>query len=234
MAAICRLWICCYVFIITFSVKTTLSFSRKVIPRARYILLCILSDKDLQQFHGEGTRLSGHPPVRGIPEIGFATGSLGHGLGLAAGVALGKRLQSQNGRTYCLTSDGEWNEGSCWESLIFLSHHSLDVTILVDNNGLQGFGATKDVSGLDSLHKRFRAFGVDTQEIDGHNFIAIETALRRAPNGPRVIVAKTVKGCGVSFMENRMEWHYLPMTKDQYLQAISEVTPQCATSSAAH
>ena len=83
----------------------------------------LLSDEDLRRFHGEGTRLSGHPPLSGIPEVIFATGSLGHGLSLAAGLALGKKLRGEAGRIFCLTSDGEWNEGSCWEALIFLVGH---------------------------------------------------------------------------------------------------------------
>jgi transketolase len=184
-----------------------------------------LTDEDLSTFHAEGTRLSGHPPVKGIPEIAFATGSLGHGIGLAAGVALGKALGSLPGRVFCLTSDGEWNEGSSWESLIFAAHHKLDrLTIIVDQNGLQGFGSTREVADIAPLADKFRAFGIPAYEIDGHDSGAIEKALREASrHGPAAVVARTVKGRGVSFMENRMEWHYLPMTKVQYLQALSEI-----------
>ena len=195
----------------------------------------LLSDEDLCQFHKDATRLSGHPPVRGIPEILFATGSLGHGLGLAAGLALGKRLRSLPGRVFCLMSDGEWNEGSCWESLIFIAHQSLgNLTILVDANGLQGFGSTVEVADLSPLADKFRAFGIEAKEIDGHDFPEISTVLNASGPGPRVVVARTVKGCGISFMENRMEWHYLPMTEAQYKQAVSEVDERCAMSSAAH
>lgn len=185
----------------------------------------VLSDQDLCTFHAEGTRLSGHPPVRGIPEIVFATGSLGHGIGLAAGIALGKKLRSPSGRVFCLTSDGEWNEGSSWESLIFAAHHKLNrLTIVLDQNGLQGFGSTRDVAGIGPLADKFRAFDVPALEIDGHDPDAIEKALRQTPpHGPNAVVARTVKGHGVSFMENRMEWHYLPMTEAQYRQALSEI-----------
>jgi len=184
----------------------------------------LLSDDDLKQFHKDGTRLSGHPPVNGIPEIAFATGSLGHGLGLAAGIALAKRLQGLPGRVFCLTSDGEWNEGSCWESLIFIAHQKLDnVTILVDANGLQGFGRTNEVAALDPLADKFRLFGLRAREVDGHDFAALNDALGATQVGPRAIVAKTEKGHGVSFMTNRMEWHYLPMTEEHYRQAIREV-----------
>jgi transketolase len=182
-----------------------------------------LGDDDLKRFHKDGTRLSGHPPTRGIPDIPFATGSLGHGLSLAAGLALGKKLRGQPGRIYCLTSDGEWNEGSCWEALIFVRHHRLDnLTLIVDANGLQGFGSTREVADLDPLADKFRAFGLETVEIDGHDPRAIVKALQPG-SGPRAVVARTIKGRGVSFMENKMEWHYLPLTEPLYRQAVEEV-----------
>jgi transketolase len=183
----------------------------------------LLSDEDLRHFHGEGTRLSGHPPLSGIPEVIFATGSLGHGLSLAAGLALGKKLRGEAGRIFCLTSDGEWNEGSCWEALIFLAHHRLDnLTFLVDVNGVQGFGSTAQVANLGSLADKFRAFGVRTMEVDGHDANSIRAALE-CNDGPLAIVAKTTKGYGISFMENQMAWHYLPMNEEQYQQAVLEV-----------
>jgi transketolase len=185
-----------------------------------------LTDADLQQFHRDGTRLSGHPPPRGIDDILFATGSLGHGLGLAAGLALGKRFQARPGRVFCLTSDGEWNEGSTWESLIFSSHQRLsNLVVIVDQNGLQGFGTTRDVADLAPLATKLRTFGVRTVAIDGHDIGAAVSALQAAPDGgPLFIVAETHKGCGVSFMQDRMEWHYLPMTAEQYAQAVQEVS----------
>jgi transketolase len=184
-----------------------------------------LDDADLREFHGDHTRLAGHPPACGIPEVVFATGSLGHGFGLAAGLALGKRLQAQPGRVFCLTSDGEWNEGSNWEALIFSAHRQLGrLTVVVDLNGLQGFGTTKEVADLGRLADKFASFGFDTCEIDGHDTRAIEQALEQASSGPpRAVLARTVKGNGVSFMENRMEWHYLPLNDAQYRQASEEV-----------
>jgi transketolase len=192
-----------------------------------------LGQSDLSLFHKDGTRLSGHPPASGIDEVLFATGSLGHGASLAAGLAKAKQLKSEPGRVFCLTSDGEWNEGSCWEALTFARHHDLDnLTILVDLNGLQGFGTTREVTSLEPLAEKFRAFGLPTQEVDGHDVDAVRRALRIHPVGPDVIVARTRKGCGVSFMENRLEWHYLPMTEREYLQAVQEVEQICETSSA--
>lgn len=184
-----------------------------------------LDDDDLRTFHQDDTRLSGHPPARGVDDVLFATGSLGHGLGLSAGLALGKRLQALPGRVFCLTSDGEWNEGSTWEALIFARHHRLtNLTVLIDVNGLQGFGTTQEVADLAPLSEKLRAFGVRTIEVNGHDQEQVCAALLSTPeDAPLAILARTVKGHGVSFMENRMEWHYLPMSSEQFAQAVREV-----------
>jgi transketolase len=184
----------------------------------------LLTDDDLKQFHKDHTKLAGHPPVSGVPGVLFATGSLGHGLGLAAGLALGKRFTGERGRVFCLTSDGEWNEGSTWEALTFAAHQKLDrLTFLIDLNGLQGFGATQEVADLGPLREKLGSFRVELLEIDGHDLEAIEGALRRASDRPIAIVARTTKGHGVSFMEHRVEWHYLPLTPAQYAQARAEI-----------
>jgi transketolase len=176
-----------------------------------------LSDDDLATFHQDSTLLSGHPPVSGIDGILFATGSLGHGLSLAAGLALAKTLKSEAGRVICLTSDGEWNEGSCWEALIFARHHHLaNLTVVVDLNGLQGFGATREVANLDPLAAKFRAFQVPVQDINGHDAFEVRQAIEAARDE-----------CGISFMEDRMEWHYLSLTENQYMQAVKEVDQAC-------
>jgi len=194
-----------------------------------------LTEQDLSMFHKDGTRLSGHPPTSGIEEILFATGSLGHGFSLAAGLALAKRLKGEPGRVFCLTSDGEWNEGSCWEALIFAKHHGLkNLTLLVDLNGLQGFGSTREVADLEPLAGKFRSFGLPTLEVDGHDPGDLERALKSHDGGLQVVIARTRKGCGVSFMEDRMEWHYLPMTEANYRQAVQEIEEACATHSARH
>ena len=202
-----------------------------------------LNDDDLRTFHKDGTRLPGHPPTHGLNDVLFATGSLGHGLSLAAGLALAKTLRGEPGRVFCLTSDGEWNEGSNWEALIFARHQELNnLTFIVDHNGLQGFGSTHEVADLYPLADKFRAFRVPTVKIDGHDVEALRDALHRAPGRgevddsalPNAIVAETRKGCGVSFMEDRMEWHYLPMTAEQYAQARAEVEQTCVTSFASH
>ena len=186
--------------------------------------LGLLAEEQLATFHKDGTKLGGHPVPHGIPEIHFAVGSLGHGLGLAAGLALGKILRGQPGRVFCLLSDGEWNEGSNWESLMFIAHHRLrEVVLLVDLNGLQGFGATAEVANLGSLANKLKEFGLEVREVDGHNTDAIEQALKTPPTDrPMALVARTIKGHGVSFMENKLEWHYLPMTAEQYQMAVEE------------
>jgi transketolase len=182
-----------------------------------------LTDEDLCQFHKDHTKLSGHPAPRWIPQIPFATGSLGHGLSLAGGIALGKSLQNQPGRVFCLLSDGEMQEGSTWEAIIFIAHrNNLPLTIVIDANGFQGFGSVDEVTGLKLTPEKFREFGLPAVEIDGHDFDAICRACGDRSPGPRVVIARTSKGHGVSFMENRMEWHYLPMNDEQYRQAIEE------------
>jgi transketolase len=182
-----------------------------------------LDNHQLRSFHKDGTRLAGHPLPNWLPEIPFATGSLGHGLPLANGVALGKSLQHQPGRVFCLLSDGEMQEGSNWEALIFAKHHPMaPLTILIDANGLQGFGSTEEVSGLHLTADLFRQFGLSADEIDGHDLGAIAAACTADWPGARVVIAHTQKGHGVSFMENRMEWHYLPMTDQEYHQACVE------------
>lgn len=183
-----------------------------------------LQEQDLVLFHKENTLLAGHPPARGIADIPFATGSLGHGLSLAAGTALAFRLKQQNARVFCVMSDGEWQEGSTWEALIFACHQRLsNLTVLVDHNNLQGFGSTGEVASMSPLWNKLRGFDVDLQIIDGHNPDEIRAALSIETLRPRVIVLRTVKGHGVSFMENQMAWHYLPLTADQFKKAVEEI-----------
>jgi len=184
----------------------------------------ILNDKDLLTFHGENTLLAGHPPPNKIPNIFFATGSLGHGLSLASGVSLAKKIKAEKGNVFCITSDGEWQEGSTWEALFFACQHNLNnLTILVDQNKLQGFGFVKDISPLSNLFEKLKQFDLDIEVIDGHSAKQIISSLGKQQSRCRVIILDTNKGNGISFMENKMEWHYLPLNNDQYLKAISEI-----------
>ncbi len=183
-----------------------------------------LTDSELKQFHKDGTLLAGHPPAFGLDDVPFATGSLGHGLSLAAGTALASRLQGKKKQVFCLTSDGEWQEGATWEALIFACHRRLEnLTVLIDHNNLQGFGTTADVASMSPIWDKLRGFDAQITVVDGHDLHAIRSALNVPASRLRIIVLKTIKGRGVGFMENRMEWHYLPLKQQQYLQAINEV-----------
>lgn len=183
-----------------------------------------LDDAQLKTFHQDGTHLAGHPAAGWHPSIRFATGSLGHGPSLAAGSALARRLEGRPGRVLCLCSDGEWQEGSVWESLIFSAHHRLGaLTLIIDGNGLQGFGSVREVAGLEDLPGRLAAFGVELERVPGHDAPALRAALAKASERPRVLWLETVKGHGVSYMEGRMEWHYLPMDAEQYARARKEL-----------
>jgi transketolase len=182
-----------------------------------------LSDDQLSTFHLDDTMLPGHPPSSGITDIPFATGSLGHGLSLAAGTALAFKLKNDSGRVICLTSDGEWQEGSTWEALIFASHHRLDnLTVLVDHNGFQGFGSTDDVASMYPLWNRLQGFDIDIRIVDGHDPGSIRQALLGPQSSLRIVFLKTTKGYGVSFLENRMDSHYLPLSAEQLRIALEE------------
>lgn len=189
-----------------------------------------ISDAELATYYHNGTTLPAHPAPnqhRGIP---FATGSLGHGLPIGTGIAQAGKLLGDDSRVFVLMSDGETNEGTTWEAAHFALQHELDnLVILVDKNGLQGFGNTADVMGDTADIQTWKAIGFETVEVDGHNVDAILTTIDQLTdpakrNGkPKVVIARTVKGKGVSYMENRLEWHYLPMTDDQYEQAKTDV-----------
>jgi transketolase len=186
----------------------------------------LLSDAELATYYKDDTLLPAHPAPRGVSAIPAATGSLGHGLPIAAGMAYSfKNLRKTSARVACLVSDGECNEGSTWEAALFSGHHRLDnLLVLVDANGIQGFGRTEDVLGLEPFAAKWQAFGFAVSEIDGHDFAALHAALSAPLSGrPRCIIARTVKGKGVKFMENTVEWHYWPMIEAQYIEALSEL-----------
>jgi len=198
---------------------------------ALYVALAkagVIPEDELDTFHKDGTRLPGHPPTNKFDAIPFATGSLGHGLSLAAGFALSQTLRGDNARTYCLTSDGEWQEGSTWEALVFACHHHLkNLTVVVDHNGLQGFGTTAAVASMDPLWDRIKGFDVDAVIIDGHDSDAINRELDRSQDRVRLIFLRTIKGKGIPGMEGCMQSHYLPLTDEQHRAALAslEVCP---------
>ena len=195
---------------------------------ALYVALAkagVIPESELDTFHKDGTRLPGHPPVNTFNAIPFATGSLGHGLSLAAGFALSQTLRGANARTYCLTSDGEWQEGSTWEALIFACHHHLkNLTIVVDHNGLQGFGTTAAVASMDPIWERIKGFDVDTVIVeDGHDSNAIDRELERSQDRVRLIFLRTIKGKMIPNMEGCMQSHYLPLTDEQHRAALASL-----------
>lgn len=181
----------------------------------------VISDLELETFHQDGTRLPAHPPARVFEQIPFATGSLGHGLSLAAGFALSRKLRQAPGRAFCLCSDGEWQEGSTWEALIFACRHRLNnLTILVDHNGFQGFGDVKTVAAMDPLWERLRGFPVDIRILDGHDPAAMQAELEKPSDSIRILMLRTVKGRFLPGLENTMESHYLPPNDAQYQGAL--------------
>lgn len=190
-----------------------------------------LSAEDVDTFYAEGTHLSALPPFGAIEEIPFATGSLGYGLSICAGMALGAKFKGEPKRFFCVTSDGELNEGSVWEAALFIAHHRLkNVIWLIDRNNIQAIGRTEDVLGLEPLSDKLTAFGFRVISVNGHDFNALLAArdacdsLRKEGNQPVVLIADTVKGHGISFMEGTVDCHYLPLDDAQYEQAVSELS----------
>src|SRR5271155_1908463 len=182
-----------------------------------------LTDGDLDRFHQDGSLLAGHPPARGIPDIRFATGSLGHGLSLAAGLALAAKLQGANRRVFCLTSDGEWQEGATLEAGIFAAHHGFaNLTVLVDHNRLQGFGTTEAVASMNPLHERLSGFGFEIRHCDGHDLDSMRAVLAPGRDRPVIVILNTIKGRGVPDVADTVESHYLPLTAEQYADAMTE------------
>ena len=180
----------------------------------------------LDEYCVDGSSLSGHPE-HVLDGVELSTGSLGHGLGVGAGVALAARLQGQGHRVFVLMSDAECNEGSVWEAVMFAAHHRLsNLVAIVDDNGQQALGRTRDVLDLTPLDERWRAFGWDAQVVDGHDPDALAATVERldtTDGPPHVLVAKTVFGKGVAYMEARVHWHYWAMSDDEYAEALTDL-----------
>lgn len=187
-----------------------------------------LDAEAMDSFCGEGTPLGAHPEHR-LDGIDFSTGSLGHGLPIGAGAALAARIDRSDRRVFVLLSDAECNEGSVWEAVMFAAHHKLsNLVAIVDVNGQQALGKTRDVLDLDPLTDRWRAFGWDVHEVDGHDqdaMAATIASLDTVPGAPpHVLLATTTFGKGVSFMEGELQWHYFPMSDEQFATAMAQVS----------
>lgn len=185
-----------------------------------------ISQRQLNTFCGDASKLGVHPEI-GVAGVDFSTGSLGHGLAMGAGAALAAKMQKSGRRAYVLLSDAECNEGSVWETIMFSAHHRLSNLIaIVDLNGQQALGYTKDVLHLPRFAQRWRVFGWTVQVVDGHDESQLKQAFKKAQVNtatPQVIIAKTIFGKGVQFMHNKIKWHYWTMSKEDYAQALKEL-----------
>lgn len=184
--------------------------------------------EDIKTLRQINSHLQGHPDMNKTPGVDMSTGSLGIGISNACGMALGGKLDKADYRVFCITGDGELQEGQVWEAAMFASHYKLDnLIVFVDANRLQIDGNVCDVMTVEHIDRRFEAFGWHTQRIDGHDFEQIATAVENAKKvegKPSVIVCDTVKGKGVSFMENKAGWHGVAPKKDDYEAAIKELS----------
>jgi transketolase len=169
--------------------------------------------------------LNGHPAKTKLPGVETSTGPLGHGLPVAVGAALGRRLQGAASRVFVITGDGEMQEGSNWEALMSAAHFGLaNLMLIIDRNGLQQGARTEETNALDPLDSKLAAFGWDVRLVDGHDFAALEAAMKPSTSGrPVAVVALTVKGSGVSFIEDRPEWHHKVPDVDQFATAREEL-----------
>ncbi|MFD8478590.1 transketolase [Kitasatospora sp. NPDC059673] len=176
---------------------------------------------ELAHYATPGSRLFGHPP-RGLPGVEFPTGSLGHGLSLGIGLALAEQLTGGDGRVYVLLGDGELQEGSVWEAAMYAGHRRPPgLVAVVDRNGLQLTGDTEDTVGLEPLDARFEAFGWEVRPVDGHDLDTLRTALTTPADRPVMVLARTVKGKGVPFLQGRTSSHYVTLRPELLKRALA-------------
>ena len=182
--------------------------------------------EELDEYGKDGSRLLSHT-THYVPGVELSAGSLGHGLPVGCGIALAAKRKKVSYRTYVLVGDGEMDEGSNWEALLFAAHFGLDnLCLIIDYNKIQSLGATNDVLKLEPLKTKLEAFNLNVIQIDGHDHQALFNAFKSIESlkgKPSVIIADTIKGKGVSFMENQLLWHYKSPNEEQYNQAIKEI-----------
>ncbi|MBP0598373.1 transketolase [Herbaspirillum sp. LeCh32-8] len=189
-----------------------------------------LKRADVERYFADGTKLKGLSDSR-VPGLEVTSGSLGHGFSVGVGLALAAKMDGTGQRTYVLVGDGELNEGPIWEGALFAAHHELrDLIVIVDANGFQAMGKTEDVLRLDSIEDKFSSFGFETISVDGHDQQQIDTAfeqLKRSQSpAPKAVVARTVKGRGVPFMEHDNRWHYTRLDAGTYADAIRHLSDE--------
>lgn len=185
-----------------------------------------LTDDDLDNYFQDGTHLRGLCEAD-VPGCEVTSGSLGHGLPIAAGIALGLKRRGSPHRVFCIVGDGEMNEGVMWEAVLFAAHHKLDnLTVIIDQNNFQAMGRTDEVLAIDPFSPKFEAFGWSVRECDGHDVGQLASAITELVNTqgqPGVLVAQTIKGFGVSFIKDDNQWHYLRLSEDTYARALKEL-----------
>jgi len=188
-----------------------------------------ISDKELSTYFKDGGLFGVHPPPTFPDDIPLATGSLGHGLSFSCGIAKADQLMKKKGRKiFCLISDGECNEGSVWEAALFASQHKLkNLVVIIDKNGFQGIDATKNVLGDAATVEKWRSFGFNVVECDGHNFSELEKSFKRIlsqnNNKPGIIIANTMRGKGFKTIEGKMESNYFSLDKENLEKFIKEL-----------
>ena len=181
---------------------------------------------ELKKHYSDGSKFSGHVSHKGVPGVEFSTGSLGHGLSVSCGLALSAKLNKQKHKIFCLMSDGECDEGSNWEAILFSAHHNLDNLItIIDYNKLQSIYSPEQTLNLEPFKDKWEAFGWNVQEVDGHDHKKLKKSfyLKSSKNKPNCIICHTVKGKGVSFMEDNNLWHYRSPQGKEYLEAKKEL-----------
>ena len=179
----------------------------------------------LETYYQNGSKLGGHISHKGIPGVELSTGSLGHALSVSCGVALELKKQSKINRVFTLLSDGEMDEGSNWEALMFAGHHNLDnLTIVIDYNKLQSLTSTYETLNLEPLEDKLKDFGWSVTSVDGHAYAELENSLQSKNDKPLCVIANTIKGKGVSFMENSVLWHYRSPQGHEFEDAMKELT----------
>ncbi len=188
--------------------------------------LGFLKEEDLHNYFKNGSELRGLSESN-IPGIEVTSGSLGHGLPIATGIALGMKLSSKPNRIFCIAGDGEMNEGPMWESMLFAAQHKLsNLCLIVDANQFQAMGKTENILSLEPLKEKFTSFGFECAEVDGHDAGQLKEVIARllsCKTKPQALIARTVKGKGVSFMENENVWHYTRLNEETYAKALKEV-----------
>lgn len=185
---------------------------------------------ELATHYADGSRLSGHVSHKGVPGVELSTGSLGHGLSVAAGMAYAAKLDGKQHRVFAILGDGECDEGSVWEAALVANHYGLgNLVVIVDHNRMQSLDYCENTIALNPFADKWRAFGWNTIEVDGHDHEALQVALEdcRGSAKPTVVVAETIKGKGVSFMEQNILWHYrFPHEGEEYDNAVAELDAQ--------